>query len=383
MTTMSAPVAPLGKKPASTRSVFVMEQGLGHVVHTMNLEKVLETEPDMRSTVLRVRPGETPGVRPLPLLSNWSVQTSWATRSSLRQDMHSRPADAVFIHTQVAALFARRIMRQVPTIVSLDATPINFDSMAGPYGHARQAAPLEYAKLQVNRRALTHAAAIVTWSRWAAESVIDDYRIPGDRVHAIYPGVDLAMFQAHSKPEHPGPLRVLFVGGDFARKGGPDLVAAVSGLPGVAELDIVTSEPLRNIPRGAPIRVHNNATPKSALLSELYRQADVFALPSLGDCTPLAIAEAMAFGLPIVATRVGSIPDMVHDGRNGILVSPGNPAELARALQTLASRPAVRQRMGSASRSLAEEEHDMALNWRKIFDLMRAVAAPSLTSLSR
>lgn len=363
--------------------MFVIEQGLGHVVHGMNLEKVLETEPDISSTILRVRPGETPGVKALPLLHNWSVQTSWATRCSLRQGMRSRPADAVFIHTQVAALFAKRIMREVPTVVSLDATPINFDTMAGPYGHARQAAPLEYAKLQVNRRALSGAAAIVTWSQWAAASVVTDYGIPADRVHAIYPGVDMGMFQAHPKPDHSGPLRVLFVGGDFARKGGPDLVAAVTELQGVAELDIVTSEPLHDIPRRAPIRVHTGATPKSAQLSDLYRRADVFALPSLGDCTPLAIAEAMACGLPIVATRVGSIPDMVHDGRNGILVPPESPHQLAQALQTLATQPSLRQRMGAASRVLAEEEHDMALNWRKIFDLMQAVAAPAVASTSR
>ncbi len=363
--------------------VFVMEQGLGHVVHGMNLEKVLQGEPDIDSTILRVRPGETPGVEPLPLLHNWSIQTSWATRRSLRDGLRLRPADAVFIHTQVAALFVRRIMRQVPTIVSLDATPLNFDTVAAPYGHSRQAAALEYAKLQLNRRALSGAEAIVTWSQWAATSVIADYRIPAARVHAIYPGVDVDTFQARPRPERPGPLRVLFVGGDFVRKGGPDLVAAMTELEGVAELDVVTSEPLADIPRGAPIRVHTGAKPNSPLLSELYDRADVFALPTRGDCTPLAIAEAMACGLPIVATEVGSIPDMVRDGHNGILVPPGRPGELAQAIRTLVAQPALRRDMGISSRQLAEREHDMAVNWRKVFDLMDAVATSRALSCSR
>src|SRR5271156_1502621 len=125
--------------------VFVIEQGLGHVVHGMNLTRVLEDEPDIGATILWVRPGETPGVDPLPFLTNWSIQTSWATRCSLRARLRVGPTDAVFIHTQVAALFARSIMRDFPTLVSLDATPVNFDTMAEAYGHSRQAPPLEWA----------------------------------------------------------------------------------------------------------------------------------------------------------------------------------------------------------------------------------------------
>jgi glycosyltransferase involved in cell wall biosynthesis len=356
------------------RFVFVIEQGLGHVVHGMNLEKVLEDQPDIDATVLRVRPGETPGVDPLPFLTNWSIQTSWATRCSLRARLRMGPADAVFIHTQVAALFAKSIMRDVPTIVSLDATPVNFDTMGEVYGHARQAAPVEWAKLRVNRRALSGARAIVTWSQWAKASVVDDYQVPADRVHAVYPGVDMAQFQPCVRPQHPGPARILFVGGDFVRKGGADLVTAVAALQGEAELDIVTSTPDIDIPRGAPIRIHRNVTPNSGKLAELHAQADIFALPSRGDCNSLAIAEAMATGLPIVATTVGAIPELVRNGHNGILVPPASPDELAHALRLLTADASLRQRMGLASRSIAELEHDTASNWRRIFELMNTIA---------
>jgi glycosyltransferase involved in cell wall biosynthesis len=360
--------------------VFVIEQGLGHVVHGMNLEKVLEGEPDIDATILRVRPGETPGIDPLPFVSNWSIQMSWAARSCLRQRLSLGRADAVFIHTQVAALFAKRIMRDVPTVVSLDATPLNFDTMAEAYGHPRQAAPVERAKLAINRRALSGAAAVVTWSQWAAASVVDDYRVPADRVHAIYPGVEMARYQSRARLDHPGPVRILFVGGDFVRKGGADLVTAVAALEDGVELDIVTSDADVDIPRGAPIRVHVNVTPNSGRLSELYARADIFALPSRGDCTPLAIAEAMASGLPIVATTVGSMPDMVRDGHNGILVPPACPRELSRALRLLTVEADLRQRMGAASRILAELEHDTATNWRRIFELMRTSAKPDVAA---
>ncbi|MBO0731230.1 MAG: hypothetical protein J2P57_18380, partial [Acidimicrobiaceae bacterium] len=66
------------------RFVFVMEQGLGHVVHAMNLERVLERQEDIDGKVMRIRPSETENVHPLPVVRNWSVQASWAARCSLR-----------------------------------------------------------------------------------------------------------------------------------------------------------------------------------------------------------------------------------------------------------------------------------------------------------
>jgi glycosyltransferase involved in cell wall biosynthesis len=360
---------------------FVIEQGLGHLVHGMNLEKVLESEPDIDATVLRVRPGETPHVHPLPFVRNWSIQMSWAARCSLRSRLQGGPLDAVFIHTQVAALFAKSIMREVPTIVSLDATPLGFDTMAGAYGHVRQSAPLERTKLWINRRAFSTAAAIVTWSPWAARSVVEDYLVPADRVHPIYPGVDVTQFRPSVRPDHPGPVRILFVGGDFVRKGGTDLTAAVTALDGAAELDIVSASRDISIPRGAPIRVHGNVSPNSTQLSELYARADIFALPSRGESLGLVIAEAMACGLPIVATSVGGISDMVQDGHNGILVPPAKPAELVSALRTMVSDGDLRRSMGAAGRELAEKEHDAAKNWQRIFDLMRA--HPATTASGR
>jgi glycosyltransferase involved in cell wall biosynthesis len=353
--------------------VFVMEQGLGHVVHSLNLKQVLSSENDIDATILRIRPAETARTRHLPLAGNWSVQMSLETRRALHETLQRRRPDALFIHTQVAALFVRKIMREVPTVVSLDATPLNFDTMSEAYRHRRQSASLEQVKLWMNRRALSAAAAVVTWSEWAAESVVRDYGVLADRVRPIYPGVDIRRFRPTNKDTHPGPLRVLFVGGDFTRKGGTDLVEAVASLDGQVKLDVVTSAMDFHCPDGLPIQVHRGISPNSDQLLELMASADVFALPSRGDCTPLAVAEAMASGLPVLATTVGAIPNMVVDGRNGMLVPPGNVREIARALEALASDRALCERMGAASRALAESQHDAATNWRRIFALMTAV----------
>ena len=112
-------------------------------------------------------------------------------------------------------------------------------------------------------------------------------------------------------------------------------------------------------------------------MRELYSRADIFALPTRGDCTPLVIAEAMASGLPVVTTAVGSIPDMVRSGQNGLLVEPGEYGQLAQALRSLVDDPALREKMGRESRAMAERDHDATANCHRIFSLMDEVASQS------
>ena len=77
---------------------------------------------------------------------------------------------------------------------------------------------------------------------------------------------------------------------------------------------------------------------------------DVFVLPSANEGTPVTAIEALASGCPVVATRVGGVPDVVHDGEDGILIDPGSPEQLADALVRLAGDPELRARMGAAGR---------------------------------
>jgi glycosyltransferase involved in cell wall biosynthesis len=158
-----------------------------------------------------------------------------------------------------------------------------------------------------------------------------------------------------------------------------DLLAAVWSVGDSVELDVVTSCP-SDLPSQLPsnVRVHTDVEANSPVMSELYGRSEVFVLPTRGDCTPLVIAEAMASGLPIVATTVGSIPDMVRDGHNGILVPPRQPSALSAALTRLAMNRDLTTAMGEASRRMAEAEHDSLANCRQIFKLMREVTNTSM-----
>ncbi|HID54377.1 MAG TPA: glycosyltransferase family 1 protein, partial [Anaerolineae bacterium] len=101
---------------------------------------------------------------------------------------------------------------------------------------------------------------------------------------------------------------------------------------------------------------------------QVFADSDLFLLPSYAEGQPVTILEAMAAGLPIISTRVGAIPDVVQDGRNGLLVEPGDVAALTHAIDNLVEDAGQRRAMGQLSRQLAAQ-YDVKLYVKKLLDL--------------
>ncbi len=352
----------------------MLEQTLGHVAHGLNIRRALDRHREsIRPTLIPINYRGSAGLAAqIPGLRTWSVDASRQARAALARRLSEGPADAIFIHTQVAALLAGSLMQRVPAVVSLDATPLNYDSQGASYGHARSWPAIEALKLRMNQAVFQRAAALVTWCQWAADSLVEDYGVNANKISVIHPGVDVSLFQPRREAPRPGPVRILFVGGDFQRKGGTDLLEAAACLGQAVELDVVTSASVEP-PRGIVCRMHRGLAPQSPEIARLYRAADIFALPSRGDCFPQAVAEALASGLPIVASSTGAIPEMVQEDVNGHLVPPGDTRALAMALESLVASSSKRRQMGLASRRIAEQEHDADANNHRIFELMVAV----------
>jgi glycosyltransferase involved in cell wall biosynthesis len=274
----------------------------------------------------------------------------------------------------IALLLAPDYMARIPTVLSLDATPLNYDELASWYGHEVRTGPVERAKLMVHRAVMRRARGITTWSQWAKDSVVRDYGVEPERVTVVHPGTTLAKFaNRRARGERrPGPMRILFVGGDFVRKGG-DLLLQVfrRHLRGSSELHLVTSA---DLPSGDGVHVYRNVTPHSPELLRLYADADVFALPTRADCFGVVLAEAMASSLPIVTTRVAAIPEAVVDGVSGFVTEPGDGEALRERLQRLADDPGLRSRMGEQARRIGEEGFDMRKNAGRIADILARVA---------
>ncbi len=373
--------------PASDRKInvgFVMEQALGHVTHHQNLAYWTQHDANVSATWLPVAMNDVdvwervPGIR-----GNWSLKGSLRAREKLRAEERTQRFDALFIHTQTLSLFALDMMRRVPTVISLDATPLNYDSFGAEYDHAAaKAGWLARRKFRWNQRAFETCTALTTWSEWAKRSLVLDYGIGAQKVTVIPPGVDMQKWDFQSSRITPHkqqeqPLRLLFVGGDYTRKGGPELLEAFrSGLQSACALDIVTkdaqaAEALKGIDN---VHVYTDLTANSSGLRRLYANADVFVFPTRGDCLGIAAIEAMAAGLPVIATNVGGLPEVVSEGVNSLMVAPGDAGGIGEAVRALIADPARRKRMGRASRELAEQRFDAARNYNAILTLIKTTA---------
>jgi glycosyltransferase involved in cell wall biosynthesis len=349
---------------------FALEYALGHITHAENLKATLPEGIDPRYV-------EIP-YSVLPSLKNWSLRASLTAWRGLKS---AGKLDGLFYHTQITTLFAAPMLRRTPGIVSLDATPAQMDILGAAYGHKPGSPRAEAIKKKLLIRTLGAARHIVTWSQWTKDSLMTDYGQPAGKITVIPPGVPMVSpspnngepnkeFSASGPPlsglgEQP---RALFVGGDFGRKGGEELLDAWKALRPDAHLDIVTQSDVNTSLPG--VTVHRGIRPNSPELRALFAQASVFVFPTRADCLPLAVLEAAAAGLPVISTAVGAIPEAVLDGQTGRIVPVQSSDALASALDALFKNPDERQRLGENARTLARDRFDRAKNYPKLVELI-------------
>jgi glycosyltransferase involved in cell wall biosynthesis len=355
---------------------FVLEQTLGHITHTQNLRALAAEGVPFEPAFAPVAYDVTGLPAKIPGYGNWTIRAGLRARSAVRDLKKGGPLDALFVHTQVPAILLPDVLRRLPTVVSLDATPQQYDELGAHYDHATQSRPVENVKWRLNRQCFARAKAVVTWAQWTKDALVAHYDVPADKITVIPPGVRVDQWTIdRPAPEAGAAVRVLFVGGNLERKGGPELLEAVRRLraDGTAvELDLVTQDDASDEPG---ITVHRGLRPNTPELIALYRRADVFCLPTRGDCLPMVLSEAGAAGLPLVSTDVGAIDEIVRDHETGLLVPVGDAAALATALGELAGDPALRARLGAGATALVRRDFDAATNARRLFDLLARVAA--------
>jgi len=167
-------------------------------------------------------------------------------------------------------------------------------------------------------------------------------------------------------------------GFDIAVRAMPDVLEAVPQ----ARLFLLGDGPERPVLEGAAkeLGVAHRLTyvRASELVGPYLSGADVFLAPSRNEGMGRAIVEAMSLGLPIVATRVGGIPDVVTDGESGYLTASENPQELARAIVELARSPTKRAGFGECGKKRAEQ-FSLETMVGRLLDLYREVSAEKLT----
>jgi glycosyltransferase involved in cell wall biosynthesis len=209
------------------------------------------------------------------------------------------------------------------------------------------------------REGLAHARHVVATSGTTARVLAADYGVPRDRISVVEPGTDRGT-GARKSGDSPS-VALLAVGAVVSRKGYDLLIAALAQLTHLPWRLTIAGDRTRDpqtareidaaIARaGLSDRVEMPGSVPDAELSALYAEADLFVLPSRYEGYGMAYAEALAHGLPVIATVAGAIPDTVPAGA-GVLVPPDDVEALAAALRRLVEQPGERARMAAAART--------------------------------
>ena len=360
---------------------FTIEQALGHKTHGKNLQEIVSNDPTIQAHwALPAWDVQGFSAR-LPLYnSNWTIRAGWRARRALARLQKEQALDALFFHTQVTAVLAPDWLRRFPSVVSLDATPLQYDRLGAYYDHDTGPRWMEQLKWRLNRDCFRAAGRLVTWSAWARQGLIDDYQVPAAKVTVIPPGVNVpAWTRPTPRTAHSGPLKILFVGGNLERKGGLLLLdvyrhlyqeSLANGRTPPPELHLVTRDAIDPQPG---VSVYNEMAPNSEALKRLYFQSDIFCLPTYGDALPMVLSEAGAAGLPLISTAVAAIPEIVEDGESGFLIPPGDGPALATALRTLLENPPLRLRQGESAAQAVRHEFDAEKNGQRLLALLKHI----------
>ena len=301
----------------------------------------------------------------------WHAVQALRVRTALARTLRSQRPDVIHIHPHTAAFALGDVRGLPPYLVSVDSEIWEWRRMAiwqalRPWSKMAMAP-----SLWAQRKSLARAAAVVPWTEWAAAGV--RRAAPSATVVVQHPGLDLAHFRPGTAARTG--FRVLFVGARFRAKGGYDLLEALTPWleRGQAHLDIVTPDA---IPALAGVTVHRLGGGDPALL-DLFRRASCLCLPSYGEAAPWVVLEAMACGLPVIASRVGAISEFVRDGAVGILVDVGDVGALRQALASLIKDRDYAEGLGAAARARCEERFDAQRNTEALLQLAGFVSGAS------
>lgn len=198
------------------------------------------------------------------------------------------------------------------------------------------------------------------------------------KLHVVHCGVDPARYGGAARARR---AQLLFVGRLAAVKGLPVLFDALARLGSRdVNLAIIGDGPDRAMltamaaDLGLSDRVDFMGYRSQSEVAAMLRESDVFVLPSFAEGLPVVLMEALASGVPVVATQIAGIPELVRDGENGRLVPPGDAAALADALAALLDDPDTAATMGRQGRALVATEFDSRTEAARLATLFHAGA---------
>ena len=347
---------------------------LGHHVEVFSGQPYPELEP---GPVLRALPSldlyrepdpfRTPRLREyrdwidvLEVAAMWTAAFPEPLTFSLRalRALRQRPGEFDVVHdNQVLAYGMLGIARLGLPLVTSIHHPISVDrriELAAATGFARLSKRRWYGFVRMQGRVARRVGPVLTGSESSRDDICRDFRVPPENVHVIPLGVDTRLF--HPRPEPRVAGRILAVASaDSPVKGIATLLRAVGKLATERDVHLIvvgkpatggpTERLVAELALGDRVRFVTGISDDE--LAGLAASAEIAVVPSLYEGFSLPAVEHMASGTPLVASRTGALPEVTGDA--AVLVTPGDPEELAAALRRLHDSAGERERLGTAA----------------------------------
>lgn len=360
------------------RPLFVNENIGGNATMHLHLRRALTAgHPEVSASFLDVPPrglarrlagAAIPGLARLDLdLAPARAQIALSAHVRRRLARWPTPYDVIHLYTHNAGLLSSGLLRQVPSVVGLDATTLQSTRLLPFREPTRFTTASSWPSRALERRVYDAAARVVAKSAWARASLVDDYGVDPHRISVIPYGIEVPELPAVERRDD----QIVLVARSMARKGGWLLLDAWRRhLRHDARLVLVTPEP---VPAERGLTVVRDVRTGDGRLPELLASSTVLAFPSLGDTFGYAALEAMAVATPVVAFDAAAVAELVGDGVGGLLVAPGDVDELGARLAQVLADPTGARAMGDAGRHRVLEHFDARVTTAAVVRLLQEV----------
>ena len=353
---------------------FVLDQQVGLKTQALNWACAAAEDPAVDSTWVPVNYKADGGLLSrLPGVPS-GIKGSLRGIAEIKAGLGQTRFDAVLWGTW-AAKSVLPLVSASPAFLVMDMTPVQMEAMGALYGYGSARARFGAAlKRRATEKLYAQAQHLFPWNDWVAQSLRDDYGVPANKITAVSPGVDQALLRPDvSVRAGDSTVRLLFVGGDFHRKGGDLLLrwAKETKTQTPWELHLVTRDA---VPETPGVFVHHGILNNSPELVRLYQSSDLFVLPTRADCYSLVAMEAMSCGLPVIISNLGGIGEIVKDGETGVLLEFDDYEGLASTLDALVENADRRQALGKSALAYAQSHFNCRVNLGRILAMMKLEA---------
>jgi glycosyltransferase involved in cell wall biosynthesis len=285
-------------------------------------------------------------------------------RRIVEKQLKVQPVDLLFAPVASAELSV--VDAKPPALYASDAT---FKLLHQTYGITPSTEWVAFRE-DCERVAIEKSAGLSYSSTWAAESATRDYGAPQEKIRVIPYGAnvnEVPDIDELRKRQFQPPWKLVFIGVNWHRKGGDIALRAFEALRGrgvEVELTVIGSEPPGE-DNELPVRIIRNLDKRRSRDRTLFREillaSHAMLFPSRGDCSPIALCEAAAYGIPVVAADVGGISSIITEHTGRLMPTGSTPEDYATAVMDLIGDPQRYRNLVLSSR----QRYDEVLNWDK------------------